>query len=89
MTRLRAQTADLIDTSGADVVVSSVSGFEIATMKALGRLEAPRVEQVATISPAEAVPMGVGCRGREPSLLRAGPLFARSGLPLDVSNAAR
>jgi len=38
--RLRAQTAHVIDNSGADVV-SSVSGFEIATKKALGKLEAP------------------------------------------------
>ena len=39
--RLRTQTAQVIDNSGADVVVSSVSGFEIATKKILGKLEAP------------------------------------------------
>ncbi len=39
--RLRTQTANMIDTSGGDIVVSSVSGFEIATKKALGKLYAP------------------------------------------------
>ncbi len=39
--RLCTHTAQVIDNSGADVVVSSVSGFEIATKKTLGKLEAP------------------------------------------------
>lgn len=39
--RLRVQTAQVIDNSGADVVVSSVSGFEISIKKTLGKLDAP------------------------------------------------
>lgn len=39
--RLRPPTAELIDEAGADILVSAVSGFEIATKKALGKLDAP------------------------------------------------
>jgi len=38
---LSEHVADVIDTEKAEVFVSSVTGFEIATKKTLGKLEAP------------------------------------------------